>query len=180
MKVKTPFQDVVAAHGETVFRVCRVVVGPVDADDAWSETFLAALRAWPDLDEGANVEAWLVTIAHRKAIDVVRSRGRRPEPTGNLAEVAGISVPRVGLADAPWQWPPPEDDALEVWDVVKRLPDKQRQVIAYRFYAGLAYADIAEIVGGSEEAARRAASDGLKTLRLWMVDDGDDGLKGAA
>src|SRR5215467_8394953 len=61
-----PFEEVVTAHGPTVLRVCRAVLGSVDADDAWSETFLAALRAYPTLEPGSNVEAWLVTIAHRK------------------------------------------------------------------------------------------------------------------
>ncbi|HEY1640639.1 MAG TPA: sigma factor, partial [Streptosporangiaceae bacterium] len=70
MRGKQPFEAVVAAHGATVLRVCRAVLGPADADDAWSETFLSALRAYPDLPADANVEAWLVTIAHRKAIDV--------------------------------------------------------------------------------------------------------------
>ena len=60
-------------HGPMVLRVCRAVLGRADADDAWSETFLAALRAYPDLPADANVEAWLVTIAHRKAIDVTRA-----------------------------------------------------------------------------------------------------------
>src|SRR5262249_60136077 len=75
-----PFEDVVAEHGATVLRVCRAVVGPVDAEDAWSETFLSALRAYPELPEGANVEAWLVTIAHRRALDVGRARSRRAIP----------------------------------------------------------------------------------------------------
>ena len=66
-----------AEHGATVLRVCRAVVGPVDAEDAWSETFLSALRAYPDLPADANVEAWLVTIAHRRAVDVGRARSRR-------------------------------------------------------------------------------------------------------
>ena len=73
-----PFEEVVADHGGTVLRVCRAVVGPDDAEDAWSETFLSALRAYPDLPADANVEAWLVTIAHRRALDVGRARSRRP------------------------------------------------------------------------------------------------------
>ncbi|MGH3435185.1 MAG: RNA polymerase sigma factor, partial [Sciscionella sp.] len=62
-----PFEQIVDEYGPVVLRVCRAVLGPADAEDAWSETFLAALRGYPDLGEGANVEAWLVTIAHRKA-----------------------------------------------------------------------------------------------------------------
>jgi DNA-directed RNA polymerase specialized sigma24 family protein len=65
MDTKHPFEKVVADHGATVLRVCRVLLAGPDADDAWSETFLAATFAYPDLSGSANVEAWLVTIAYR-------------------------------------------------------------------------------------------------------------------
>ncbi|WP_283133629.1 RNA polymerase sigma factor [Rhizohabitans arisaemae] len=152
MDMKQPFENVVAQHGATVLRVCRVVLGPHDADDAWSETFLSAMRAYPDLPETANVEAWLVTIAHRKAIDVLRVAKRSPLPVDEVPEApTGRDIPDPGDAD--------------LWALVKGLPSKQRQAVAYRYVAGLAYAEIAEILGGSVEAARRAAADGLKSLR---------------
>lgn len=59
-----PFEQIVTEYGPMVLRVARAVAGPADAEDAWSETFLAALKAYPLLAPGANVEAWLVTIAH--------------------------------------------------------------------------------------------------------------------
>jgi RNA polymerase sigma factor (sigma-70 family) len=149
---KQPFEKVVAEHGGTVLRVCRVLLGRHDADDAWSETFLAAMRAYPDLPETANVEAWLVTIAHRKAIDVLRAVARRPVPVGELPEEP--AGPGVRGAD---------DDGL--WQAVRALPDKQRQAVAYHYVAGLPYAEIARIIGGTTEAARRAAADGIKNLR---------------
>lgn len=139
-------------YGPVVLRVCRAVVGPVDAEDAWSETFLAALRAYPELPADANVEAWLVTIAHRKAIDVTRARGRRAVPVEDLPERPS----RAGNPDA-WDG--------DLWDALARLPDKQRATVAYHYLAGLPYKDIAEITGGSTDAARRAAADGLRTLR---------------
>src|SRR5512132_4493205 len=83
---RQPFEAIVAAYGPTVLRVCRAILGPTAADDAWSETFLAAMRAYPDLRPGSNVEAWLVTIAHRKAIDQTRARARRPLPVDPLPE----------------------------------------------------------------------------------------------
>ena len=82
--MKQPFEKVVKQHGGTVLRVCRVVLGTHDADDAWSETFLAALRAYPDLRPDSDVRAWLVTIAYRKAIDVLRKQQRSPVPTGEV------------------------------------------------------------------------------------------------
>ena len=106
-------------HGPMVLRVCRAVLGPDAADDAWSDTFLSALRAYPDLPPGSNVEAWLVTIAHRKAIDVVRAESRRAVPTADLPELPS----KDGL---PGGW----DTAL--WAALEALPRKQRATVAYR------------------------------------------------
>lgn len=150
--MKQPFEQVVAEHGQTVLRVCRAVLGVHDADDAWSDTFLAAMRAYPELAADANVEAWLVTIAHRKAIDITRARQRHAIPVEDVPERAST------LGN-------PEGADRDLWDAVKTLPTKQRQAVAYHFFAGLPYKDVAEILGGTVDAARRAASDGIKTLR---------------
>ena len=79
--MKPPFEKLVERSGGVVLRVCRVMLSAHDAEDAWSETFLAALRAYPELPDDANAEAWLVTIARRKAIDVLRARKRQPAPS---------------------------------------------------------------------------------------------------
>ena len=98
--MREPFEKVVARHADAVLRVCRVLLGAHDAEDAWSETFLAALRAYPDLPETANTEAWLVTIAHRKAIDVLRARKRQPAPVGEVPEApTTLGVPGEQDAD---------------------------------------------------------------------------------
>src|SRR5919206_818432 len=81
-----PFEAIVAEHGAVVMRVCRALLGSVEAEDAWSETFLAALRAYPSLRPGSNVRGWLVTIAHNKAIDQIRARQRVPVPAGEISE----------------------------------------------------------------------------------------------
>ena len=153
-----PFDQVVREHGALVLRACRAVVGPDDADDVWSETFIAALRAYPELRPGSNIAAWLVTIARRKGVDALRSRGRRAVPVGELPEDA--TGDRAG---------PDESLAPEVWRFVADLPTKQRQVITYRYLGGLGYAQIADLTGGSVVAARRAAADGLRTLRTRLA-----------
>ena len=146
-----PFDQVVIRHGPTVLRVCRAVLGPADADDAWAETFLAAMRAYPDLGEGANVEAWLVTIAHRKAIDVRRAQQRHAVPTDE--------VPERGRPDAD----PTDHEPL--YAALKELPEKQRLAVAYHHLGGLSHREVAEVLGGTDAAARRASSDGIKNLR---------------
>jgi RNA polymerase sigma factor (sigma-70 family) len=152
MSVQRPFEEIVAEHGRTVLRVCRALLASQDAEDAWSETFLAALRAYPELPNDANVQAWLVTIAHRKAIDALRAQRRRP--------ISAAEHPEQPSTTGVWQ---PADDDL--WAALRALPTKQRQALAYHHLAGLSYAEIAVLVGGSADAARRAASDGLKNLR---------------
>jgi len=156
MTGKQPFEAVVAAHGATVLRVCRAVLGPPDADDAWSEAFLAAMKAYPDLPADANVEAWLVTIAHRKAIDVTRAAARRAVP---LAE-----IPDAG-STADSGDPPAHGLDGDLAEALTRLPARQKQAVAYHYLAGLPYADVAAILGGTADAARRAAADGIARLR---------------
>jgi RNA polymerase sigma factor (sigma-70 family) len=164
MTGKPPFESVVSAHGSTVLRVCRAILGAADADDAWSETFLSALKAYPDLPADANVEAWLVTIAHRKAIDVTRATARHAIPVAETPETPSAVS---GATDGPG--PAPESGGLvaddDLADALTRLPAKQKQAVAYHYLAGLPYADIAAILGGTAEAARRAAADGIARLR---------------
>jgi RNA polymerase sigma factor (sigma-70 family) len=149
--VKAPFEAVVARYGPTVLRVVGAVVGHTDADDAWSDTFLAALQAYPRLAADANVEAWLVTIAHRKAIDITRAAARR-------------AVPVADPPDSPARERADTHD-LDLDAALGRLPPKQRQAVAYHYLAGLPYSEIAVILENSVAAARRAAADGIATLR---------------
>jgi RNA polymerase sigma factor (sigma-70 family) len=147
-----PFEAVVSEHGDVVMRVCRALLGPADADDAWAETFLAALQAYPRLRPDSNVRGWLVTIAHRKAVDVLRRTGRQAEPTGVLPDVADPADPFEVT-----------DDAL--WDALGALPFKQRSAIAYHHLGGLPYAEVGALLECSADAARRSAADGIASLR---------------
>lgn len=149
MSVKRPFESAVNEHGATVLRVCRAALGPgPDADDAWSETFLAALRSWDGLPEDTRVEAWLVRVAQRKAVDVIRRRSRQV-PTEFLPGPAGHD----------------RNEGADVWEAVARLPERQRLAVAYHYFGGLPHTETAELIGGTSAAVRRAAADGIRTLR---------------
>ena len=148
---KVPFDRIVVEHGATVLRVCRAILGTIDADDAWSETFLSALRSYPKLPVDANVEAWLVTIAHRRAVDAIRASNRRATPYPDVGESTAIAqVPT---------------DEIDLEGLIGRLPEKQRMAVAYHYIAGLRYREVAEILGGSEAAVRRAGADGIAAMR---------------
>ena len=157
-----PFEAIVAEHGQVVMRVCRALLGPVDADDAWSETFLAALRAYPELRPGSNVRGWLVTIAHNKAIDQIRGRLRAPVPAGEVSERL--------TGDEPG--PEPVDSELQ--SALADLPPKQRGAVMYRYLADLPYAEVAALLECSQAAARRSAADGIARLRRHYGKDSHD------
>ena len=148
---KPSFETAVADHGPTVLRVCLAVLGASEADDAWSETFLSAMKAYPELPDGANVEAWLVTIAHRKAIDITRAAARRAIPVDQLPDTSAA--------------PGADARGLDLVAAMAQLPPKQKQAVAYHYLGGLPYADVAAILGGTTDAARRASADGIATLR---------------
>ena len=155
-----PFEEVLSAHGPAVMRVCAALLGRADAEDAWSETFLAALEGYPRLRAGSNVRGWLVTIAHRKAIDILRARARAPLPTAEVPEPAG------GATASPVERDP------ELWEALRALPFKQRGAVAYHYLAGLPYAEVGVLLESSEEAARRSAADGVARLRQTYVKEG--------
>jgi len=148
---RPPFQALLDEHGRDVHRFLVAAVGPIDADDCFQETFMAALRAYTRLRDTSNLRSWLLTIAHNKAIDAHRARKRRPLPVEGVGEEA---APAVTLDGEP-----------QLWDAVRRLPTKQRTSIVYRFVNDLPYAEIGRIVGCSEAAARQNVRAGLASLR---------------
>ncbi|MCW2979892.1 MAG: sigma-70 family polymerase sigma factor [Solirubrobacterales bacterium] len=145
-----PFQTLIDEHAAEVMAVLRGAVGREGAEDAFQETFLAALRAYPGLRDARNLRGWLVTIAHRKAIDHHRARGRAPVPVAEVHEEA-------------FNDPDPADGAI--WNAVAALPPKQRAAVTLRFASDLPHEEIAAALGCSPAAARRSLHEGLKQLR---------------
>jgi DNA-directed RNA polymerase specialized sigma24 family protein len=168
-----PFEAIVAEHGAVVMRVCRGLLGAVEAEDAWSETFLAALRAYPSLRPGSNVRGWLVTIAHNKAVDQIRARIRVPVPAGDVEVSERGSGSGSGAGGGRWEprmalgggQPGPEPVDTELHSALAALPPKQRGAVVYRYLADLPYAEVAALLDCSQAAARRSAADGIASLR---------------
>ncbi len=146
-----PFQWFLNEHRDDVYRFLVASVGAQEADDCFQETFLSAMRAYPRLRANSNTRAWVLTIAHRKALDSHRARQRRPLPVAEPPE------PRQSNGAA-------EPDA-ELWSEVRKLPGKQRAAVALRYAGDLSHDEIGRVLGCSEEAARRNLHEGLKKLR---------------
>ena len=148
-----PFQILIDEHAAEVMAVLRGAVGREGAEDCFQETFLAALRGYPRLRDTSNLRGWLITIAHRKAIDHHRARGRRPIPVAEVREAA-VEEP---LPDG------------GIWTAVGALPPKQRAAVTLRYAGDLPHAEIAAALGCSPEAARRSLHEGVKRLRKELA-----------
>ncbi|HLI33225.1 MAG TPA: RNA polymerase sigma factor [Solirubrobacteraceae bacterium] len=161
-----PFDQVVCEHGPALLRLCYALCGPQEAEDVWSETFLAALAAYPTLESAANLRAWLATIARRKSIDRHRSAQRQPIPVASLAEAAAVDGHFCEQHD--------HRSSLERSGALRlaldALSERQRAAILYHYLIDLPYADVARLIGSSEGAARRAAADGIAALRRRLAE----------
>ena len=147
-----PFQRFLDENREVVWRFLVRSVGPVEAEDCFQETFIAALRAYPRLRADSNLRAWVLTIAHRKALDAHRGRARRALPVADVGRARRArAAPARSAPDG------------ELWQAVRELPARQRSAVVLRYVADLAHREIAAAIGCSEEAARRSLHEGLRS-----------------
>jgi RNA polymerase sigma factor (sigma-70 family) len=145
-----PFQRLLEEHRTDVYRFLVASVGRQAADDCFQETFLSALRAYPRLRDASNLRGWLFTIATRKALDHWRGERRQPLPVEQLPEPVAPEHP---------------DGDPELWSAVRSLPPMQRAAVIHRYVLDLPYAEIADALGISEEAARANTYEGRRKLR---------------
>ena len=153
-----PFQVLLQEHRTDVYRFLVATAGPSEADDAFQETWIAALRAYPRLRRADNLRAWLFRIAQNKSIDAHRARGRRAVPVAAAPE---------RLAPEP----EPDDDDPSLWGRLRELPTKQRTAVFCRVVLGMPYGELASLLESSEDAARRNVHEGLKRLREELEND---------
>jgi RNA polymerase sigma factor (sigma-70 family) len=148
-----PFQALLDEHSTDLYRFCVATAGWGEADDCYQETWIAALKAYPKLRDADNLRAWLFRIAQNKAIDLHRSRARRP-----------VSVEAVADMPAPAAEPPSNGEP-ELWAALRGLPTKQRTAVFCHSVLGMPYPELAELLESSEDAARRNVFEGLRKLR---------------
>ena len=144
-----PFERFYELHRDEIFAYLRRLLGREAAEDAFQETFLRALRAYPRLEHGQHLRAWAFTIATNVAADAQRRLGRTPA-------VAEAPEP-VALDGRPAY--------AELEHLAGELPPTERAAVVLRYGYDLSYEDIATALGSSEDAARQAASSGVRRLR---------------
>ena len=140
------FERFYEEHRSEVLRLLRRRLGADRAEDAFQETFLRALRAYGRLDHGEYLRAWVLTIAQNVAVDTLR----RTRPTAELVEA--------GAEDA-------RPAYTELADLTDGLGSKERAAVVLRYGYDLSYDQIASALGSTPDAARQAASTGVRRIR---------------
>lgn len=141
-----PFERFYEEHRGIVLGVLSKRLGRDRAEDAFQETFFRALRAYPNLRDGRNLRSWVLTIAENVAID----EHRRTKPRGEMPEQES------------WDSLPP---VAEIEHLVNALPPTERAAVVLRYGYDLDYDRIGAALGSSTDAARQAASSGVRRLR---------------
>jgi RNA polymerase sigma factor (sigma-70 family) len=141
-----PFERFYEEYRAEVLRLLRRKLGADRAEDAFQETFLRALRAYGRLDHGEHLRAWVLTIAQNVAVDTLR----RARPSEEL--------PDQGASDAPAAY-------AELVELTDGLGPKERAAVVLRYGYDLSYDQIASALGSSPDAARQAASTGVRRIR---------------
>jgi RNA polymerase sigma factor (sigma-70 family) len=141
-----PFESFYLEYRADVLRLLRRRLGADGAEDAFQETFLRALRAYDRLEHGEHLRAWVLTIAQNVALDALRRARARVE----LVETGAEDL-RPAYA--------------ELADLTDGLPPKERAAVVLRYGYDLSYDQIAAVLGSSRDAARQAASTGVRRLR---------------
>ncbi|MFL5949130.1 MAG: RNA polymerase sigma factor, partial [Gaiellaceae bacterium] len=134
-------------HKNAVLGQLRRLLGRDAAEDAFQETFLRALRAYPTLEHGHHLRAWALQIAKNVALDVLRR-----------TRVTSAEVPDLASVDEPLPYE-------ELRRLTAELPEKERAAVFLRYGYDLSYEDIGAALGSSSEAARQATSSGVRRLR---------------
>lgn len=146
-----PFERFYVEHRDEILRYLRRLLGG-RAEDAWQETFLRALRAYDRLAHGEHLRAWVFTIATRVAMDELRSRA----PASNSLLLAAAPGEHAELHRPAFR---------ELEHLTDDLPPTERAAVVLRYGYDLPYGQIADALGSSEDAARAAASSGVRRLR---------------
>jgi RNA polymerase sigma factor (sigma-70 family) len=141
-----PFETFYASHRDEVLVLLRRRLGAAGAEDAFQETFLRALAAYGRLRHGEHLRAWVLTIATNVAIDTLR-RARPSEEAPEVVHEDGRPAYR------------------ELGELTQRLPPKERAAVVLRYGYDLTYDQIATALDSSPDAARQAASAGVRRLR---------------
>jgi len=163
----TALEQLYAAHWRSLVRLGVLVVGDLaQAEEITQDAFVALHARWRRLREPDKALAYLRQTVVNRSRSALRHKGvvnRHAQATGS-ASVSGTDLP--GSDEAALT----SERRTRVLAALQDLPDRQREVMALRYYGGLSEAEIAEVLGISRGAVKSHASRGASALRDALTD----------
>jgi RNA polymerase sigma-70 factor (ECF subfamily) len=140
------------------------------AEDAVQDAFLTAWRtADTFMPERGKASTWLLTLVHRRAVDLVRrEERRRAEPIEAAGEPAGEGA----VDEAVWL----RYERERVQDALRRLPDQQREALELAYYGGFTQSELSERLGQPLGTIKSRMFSGLAQLRD-LLEEPDNGKR---
>ena len=195
------FRDLVQGHSHELQVHCYRILGSLqDAEDALQETLVSAWRNLGEFGQRSSLRTWLYKIATNRCLSMLRADGRRPRIAVPLPE-ATLPEP-TGAADAPpWLEPYPdvlldhlvdqrpgpearyettEAISLAFITALQLLPPRQRAVLVLRDVLGYHAAEVAQMLGTTQEAVNSALKRARATVDNHLADSGSTGSTGSS
>ena len=150
-------EAVVRTYADMVYKIAyRYVANPVDADDVFSETFLAYFKKERVFPEEEYRKAWLIRVTINCAKDLLKGRSSWEELS---EEVVG--------ADTPAMCP---EEQLDLHKAIQQLRFEYREVICLHYLEGLSVTEISDILGRNENTVKTHLARGREKLRKFLED----------
>jgi RNA polymerase sigma-70 factor (ECF subfamily) len=155
-------------YGRTAYGLAlRILRDEALAEDAVQEAFLAVWRsAGRFLPERAKASTWILTLVHRRAVDLVRrEERRRAEALDESHEAAGGST-----EETAWL----RFERERVQEALRKLPDQQREALELAYYGGFTQSELAERLGQPLGTIKSRMFAGLSRLRDLLAEGGSE------
>ena len=158
-------EEAYAVYGSSLLAYLRRFVGPDEAEDVLQRTFLDAWRSAGKYRSGERFSSWLFTIAHRRAVDTLRTRRHTVVDVDTMRELVGEDGRETVERYA---------DAAEVRAGLEQLPDHEREVLLLAYFAGLSQREIAARLDVPLGTVKARAARGTRRLRVLIAARDDE------
>ncbi|CAG0926569.1 ECF RNA polymerase sigma factor SigW [Thermoflexales bacterium] len=164
-------ESLVHTYTSTVYRLAVSMLDDVaEAEEATQDTLLLVIKRLPSYRGEASFSTWLYTITLNVCRDRLRKRRTRERLTQVLQVLFHVKAETHEQIEQ--QVMEREADAA-VWQAIKTLPDKEREVVVLRYYHQLRQESIAQMLGVSDRTVRTRLSAAHAALRAALQGKGD-------
>ena len=144
--------------------ILRLLRAPGYSEETTQEVYLQVWRSAAQFDPAAgSALAWLMTLAHRRAVDRVRSEEAATRRDLRYGAASGEPSADV-VVDTAIQ----RDEARQVADCLQSLTDLQRECIELAYYRGLTYAEVSRQLAATLPTVKSRMRDALRGLRTCL------------